>query len=354
MGMSEGQFDAQHWTYRFVENGVPLQDFRDTAGRVSTWSRWCREWEATGDLRCAEAEAAESRGAATTAAELRFVAALEYHFAKFLFVQDMTALRLVHAKAVSAYRRALPLLPWPGTQVGVDYGGTVLPGVLRLPDGTDQRWPLVVVVPGLDAAKEEMHRFSDAFLRRGMATYTFDGPGQGESEYDLRLVGDWERVAGPVVERLRGIDRVDADRIAVVGVSLGGYFAARAASFDLGLRAGVSVGGCHDLDGTWSGLPALSREAFRVRTGAGDGDEACKRAAEFSLADVPATGSAPFLVVHGERDALFDTGQARRMHAHFGDRCELLLEPNGNHVLHNLAYRVRPVIADWVKRQLGR
>jgi alpha-beta hydrolase superfamily lysophospholipase len=354
---------AGHWFARITENGVPVQDLRDTAARTGSWRQWCPEWEKTADARMNEADAAEHDGAALTAAELRLIAALEYHFGKFLFVHDRAAHRAVHDKAVAAYRRAMTGLPWPGEAVDVAYRGTGLRGVLRRPDRTAEPAPVVIVVPGLDATKEEMHRLQEVFLRRGMATYSPDGPGQGEAEFASVLEPDWERVASATVDTLQQIDGLDPDRIALIGVSLGGYFAGRAAAREPRLRAAASIGGCYSMGQAWPNLSLLTRQAFAVRSGAyppaegfgaGPPDERARSlAGTFTVADAPPQYDTPFLVMHGGNDRLFDERQARGLAEHFGARAELVVEPAGNHVLHNLAYRARPRVADWVSARLG-
>ena len=63
-------------------------------------------------------------------------------------------------------------------------------GVLRLPAGTGPH-PAVLLIPGLDSTKEEFRSTEKTFLDRGLATFSVDGPGQGEAEYDLPIRGDW-------------------------------------------------------------------------------------------------------------------------------------------------------------------
>ncbi len=60
-----------------------------------------------------------------------------------------------------------------------------LAGVLRRPRGV-QKPPIVLATMGLDSTKEELVTFQQTFLDRGMAILAFDGPGQGEGEYDSR------------------------------------------------------------------------------------------------------------------------------------------------------------------------
>lgn len=352
MTFPDPRVQAEHLTHRFVGNGVPLADLQQITAELTEWDSWYAVWERSGDARMQEAAEAEARGSRLTAAELRLVAAAEYHFGKFLFVHDRGALKTGTEKSAAAYREAIADLPTPGRIVETEYERHSLPGVLRTPTPGIPA-AAAILVPGLDATKEELHLLSDVFLRRGMVTYVLDGPGQGESEFDQHLVACWEGVAAAVVATLADLEEVDADRIGIAGVSLGGYFAARAASQTEGLRAGVSLGGCYSMGESWPNLSFLSRQAFQVRTGAADMDIAQANARPFTLAQAPADRGVPFLVLHGGRDRLFDTEQALRMAAHFGPRADLVLEPDGNHVLHNLGYRIRPFAADWLAARIG-
>lgn len=345
---------AGHWTFRFVENGVPLDDVEGIVAALGTWATWCSTWQHWAGAAEQRAAAAEECGAERTAAELRLVASLEHHFAKFLFVHEPDTLRAAEDRATANYRWASERLAWPGRPVGVPFEGGELPAVLRLPYGTERPAPVVVVVPGLDASKEEMHRFSEVFLARGMATLAIDGPGQGELDLCSLLRPDWEQVAGAVADHLAGVAEVDGGRIGVVGVSLGGYFASRAAAADRRIRAAACVGGCFDLGAAWSSLAVLSRLAFQARSGAADAEEAQAIARRFTLADMPATSGVPLLVVHGGRDRLFLPAQAHALAEHFGPGAQLVVDERGNHVLHNLAYRVRPMVADWMAQHLAR
>ncbi len=71
------------------------------------------------------------------------------------------------------------------------YQGGWLAGILRKPPGV-ARPAVVVMAMGLDSAKEEADCYEQPFLARGLATLSFDGPGQGEAEYDFAIRGDYE------------------------------------------------------------------------------------------------------------------------------------------------------------------
>ena len=81
----------------------------------------------------------------------------------------------------------------------IPYEGKHLAATLRRPHGI-ARPPLVLMTMGLDSTKEELLTFEDNFLRRGMAILAFDGPGQGEAEYDFPIRADYEAVTGTVID----------------------------------------------------------------------------------------------------------------------------------------------------------
>ena len=134
------------------------------------------------------------------------------------------------------------------------------------------------MVPGLDSTKEELQATAEYLLARGMATLAIDGPGQGEAEYDLPIKQAYEKVATAVVDYLASHPDVDGGRVGLFGVSLGGYYAARAAAREKRLTAVVDLAGPYRLDLDWDELPKQARATFRVRSGAASDDEARAKA----------------------------------------------------------------------------
>lgn len=254
-----------HWAPRFVANGVPLSDFQDVAAEVQHWDDWCAAWTRRGAVHENLGREAAQRGRLRSAGAHLTTAAVCFHFGKFLFVHDREQQRATHERAVSCRTEALALIDPPGVRVALPFGEGAVFGNLRRPRGID-RPPVVVLVSGLDSAKEEMGAYEELFLERGLATLAFDGPGQGEAEYDLPIRGDWEVVVAAVLDALATRDDVDGDRVGIWGVSLGGYYAPRAAAFEHRVRACISLSGPYDWGALWDGLPDLTREAFRVRS----------------------------------------------------------------------------------------
>ena len=160
---------AAHWSHRFVTNGVPLADFQDVTGSLQTWDGWCAAWVDRGHIHNALAQQASQVGHMRSAAGHWNTAAVCYHFGKFLFVHDLAQMKAAHDLAIAARNAALPHLDPPGQRVAIPYGERTLYANLRCPRGV-VRPPVVIMVMGLDSAKEEMHSNEQVFLDRGMAT----------------------------------------------------------------------------------------------------------------------------------------------------------------------------------------
>jgi dienelactone hydrolase len=93
----------------------------------------------------------------------------------------------------------------------------------------------MVLHNGFDGSSEEMHFVGGvAGVERGYHVLTFDGPGQPSAIHGKQLLlrPDWENVVGPVLDYLATRPEIDQDRIGLLGLSLGGMLAPRAAAFD--------------------------------------------------------------------------------------------------------------------------
>ena len=104
--------------------------------------------------------------------------------------------------------------------------------------------PVVVIISGLESTKEEARTMEDGLLRRGLATFTFDGPGQGESWFQGGLIVEFERATSAVIDYLERLPQVDAKRLGVFGPSMGGYLAPRSAACDQRIKACASRAAC--------------------------------------------------------------------------------------------------------------
>jgi dipeptidyl aminopeptidase/acylaminoacyl peptidase len=346
---------AMHWGARFTANGTDYGDFIATLSRISRWDDWCREWGSTA-LRYEQlAEGAEDAGHPQTAAGAWRRAAMAWHWGKFVFVDHPDEQRAAHERTVACFRRAAAALSPPAELVRIPYGDTRLPAYLRVPGaacGASARKPVVIMVPGLDSTKEELQGTAEYMLARGMATIAVDGPGQGESEYDLPIEPGYEKVATATVDYLATRADVDAGRVGVFGVSVGGYYAARAAAYEPRVTAAVALAGPYRFDLDWDNLPPQTRATFQVRSGAASEQDARKRAGLLTLEEAASRITGPLLVVAGGKDRLVPVYHAERLAAQ-APGAELIVYPDGGHGVTNRAYESRSLMADWLAAHLN-
>jgi dipeptidyl aminopeptidase/acylaminoacyl peptidase len=343
-----------NWGPRFTAQGVDPNDFQRVTAPLERWEEWLDAWVANGDLHAGLAREAEARGNALTAGQAWVRAALSYHFAKFVWMVDMGRHREAADLAVAALRRAHGLLDPTAERLEVPFEGTAMVATLRRPRGDGAgygRAPLVLLLPGLDSTKEEFFNWERVFLDRGMATLSLDGPGQGETGYTTTIRADYEVAAAAALDALAGRDDLDLDRVGAAGVSLGGYYAPRAAAFEPRIRAAVAIGGPYDFGDCWGGLPRLTRETFVHHAGAHDDADGERRAHQLDLGPVLPRLRQPLLVIFGKLDRLIPWRHAERVAAE-APNAELVLFSDGNHVCNNMPYRYQPLAADWLRERL--
>ena len=278
-------------------------------------------------------------------------AGVYYHFGKFLFVQDLAQMKTAHMKAVECRTLALPYLNPPGERVEMPYEDKWLAGILRKPAGVE-RPPVLVFACGLDSCKEETDAYEQPFLARGIATLAFDGPGQGEAEYDFAIRGDYEVAGKAVIDFIETRRDLDAARVGIAGISLGGYYAPRSAAFDKRIKACLSLSGPYDWGQCWDGVPDLTREAFRVRSKSSTLDEARRKAATLTLAGVAHRITCPIYIMTGALDRIVPPKDAERLAGEAKGPVVLNIVAEGNHIANNRAYRWRTQAADWMAEQL--
>ena len=208
------------------------------------------------------------------------------------------------------------------------------------------------MVPGLDSTKEELQATAGYFLARGLATLAIDGPGQGEAEYELPIEPAYEKVATAAVDCLQTIKDIDPARIGLFGVSLGGYYAARAAAYEKRLKAVVALSGAYRFDLDWDELPPQTRATFQARSGAASAADAREKAGALTLEEAAAHIDIPLLVVGGGRDTIVPAYHQERL-AEEVKTAELLLYPDGSHGVTNRAFESRSRMADWLAAKLS-
>lgn len=340
-----------HWKPRFTANGVTAPDFEKITATLDRWEDWCSAWSEVGAEHEGLGREALDAGRDRSAGAHLAQAAAYFHFAKFVFVEDLDQMKEAHRSAIRCLNDALPYLSPPGERQEVDFEGSELVGVLRRPEGPGPH-PAVVLLSGLDSAKEELRPTEDLFLERGLATFTVDGPGQGEAEYDLPIRPDWEVPGRAIYDHVAAQPDIDETRVGIWGVSLGGYYAPRVVSGVSEYKACIGLAGPYSFGAGWDDLPQLTRDTFQVRSHTNDEGEARRVAESLTMEGRGENIRCPVQLVIGKRDRLIDWKGARRLADEIGSNAELLLLEDGNHGCANVSYKHRYRSADWMTGHL--
>jgi pimeloyl-ACP methyl ester carboxylesterase len=236
-----------------------------TASRIkgTDLTGWHDEWFATAS-RVHDLGATSAAAGASVSARSAFFRASNYFRTAGLFAMGSPLdSRLVnaHRLEVANFRAGAALLDLPPQVVEIPYEDSTLPGYYFRAGNDDALRPTLILVNGYDGTAEELYFTNGAAaLERGYNVLAFDGPGQGAMIIDrgVPFRPDWENVVTPVVDFVLTLPGVDPAKIALMGLSFGGYLAPRAASGEHRLAACVSDCGPYDLfDASASRLPGF-------------------------------------------------------------------------------------------------
>jgi dienelactone hydrolase len=236
-----------------------------------------------------------------------------------------------HAERVAAYSRMLACFGKFVAQRGencermeIPYGGKVMPALFTRAEGGERGAPCMVHFDGFDGTKELMYLIgiSGELAKRGVSTLIVDHPGVGEA---LRLHGmrgfpEVEKPAGAAFDFAAGLG-VDPKRIGIMAVSLGGYYAPRAAACDPRWACAVAWGALYD----WGPIQrarfagsgterSVSHYAEHLKWvfGKDSVDECLAITDRYTLKGVIGDVRCPLLVVQGENDRQLPREQAER------------------------------------------
>src|SRR5580698_4989966 len=278
-----------------------------TVNRITSgnFDSWYNEWNAIGERIFAEAEAQLSAGHRISARDSFLRATTYFRTSEFFLHGNPKDPRIASAyqNSIQAYKACCALYNPPIQVLEIPYEHTTLPGYFHRVDDSGRRRPLLIVHSGFDGSAEELHMDgARAAVERGYNVLAFDGPGQFGPLHRERLPfrPDWEKVVTPVVDFALTLPGVDPEKIALMGVSMGGYLAPRAAAFEKRIKALVAVDGIYDFCVTQlKGVPADQREAFIAavnQTYAPELDQKIRQGAEKSPSTKWAADQAGFVM----------------------------------------------------------
>ena len=371
------------WSFNFLiayamvraggaEIGEIDQVGRRLANHVGDDEQWFREWVRMADRVRGLAEDAEARGARLSAAG-HYRRASGYYLVgeRFRFPKDDEALD-AYRKCVQCFRRSTELADGPKVDyVEVPYDdGKTLPSFLVHAENTGAaKPPVVVFFTGFDGNKE-MNWFLgiEELVQRGVSVLSVDSPGVGEAIrfQNIPLRYDYEAAGSAAIRLLEARDDVDPQRIGIVGMSLGGYYAPRCAGMDSRFKACVAWGAQWDYHAVWERRISAAQELqlpvpgdhLPWNTGTSTPEEALAALEHFKLDGVAQQIKCPVLVAHGEDDQQIPLSDALQLFEAVGSEDKTLRvftgeEGGAQHChLDNLSVAA-PVIFDWIADRLG-
>jgi pimeloyl-ACP methyl ester carboxylesterase len=280
--------------------GADIGECLSTAYRIKQgdFESWYEEWLKTAKRIHGYAIDCTAKNHTISARDAYLRASNYYRTAEFLLVEpEDPRIQDTIDLSKGCFREAISTFPNKVEPIEIPYEGTTLPGYffhVKKEDnnGKDKQYcknikennrednklekgnhdmdnkdypvyPTLVVHGGFDSTLEELYSFAAApALERGYNCLAFEGPGQGNVIRKQRIPfkHDWEKVVTPVLEFMLSRKkefRIDPKRIALMGISMGGFLAARAVAFEPRISAVVLYDGVYDgYDAIKSGFPA--------------------------------------------------------------------------------------------------
>lgn len=221
---------------------VKLEDVQQVVSRLSDFEPdpWGKEWGKLGLKYESLAEEQEKQGRSKEAGATYYLAYEYFRIGRYPVPSSPEKIKC-YKGALRTFLKAAPTMKPPLERVEIPFEGKKVVGYLQVPEGSD-RPPVVMHWGGVDGWKEDRRSNSDVLLQMGLACFTIDMPGAGENPClgsDLNA----ERTFSTAMDYLETRKDIDGERIACMGGSFGGYWAAKLAHVEAKrLRGAVNWG----------------------------------------------------------------------------------------------------------------
>jgi dipeptidyl aminopeptidase/acylaminoacyl peptidase len=260
LGAIELVFKTQQYSFQLLRTigysstgGADIAECISTAYRIKEGDNesWYKEWSDTAKRLEKTADQFLKKRHNKSAREAYLRASNYYRTAEFFLHTDPADPRIIKTweKSRESFQKAAKLSVHPIKFVRIPFEDTTLPGYLLLTDDSQKKRPLLIIHSGFDGTAEELYFEIGALaVKRGYNVLLFEGPGQGEviREQKIPFRPNWETVVTPVVNFALELAEVDPEKIGLVGFSLGGFLAPRAAAFEHRFKVCVANGGVYD------------------------------------------------------------------------------------------------------------
>ena len=338
-------------------------DFMGVRNRVRKFSDISREFGRAAGRREAIARRFEEEGRTVAARESFFIAALLYGAAQWPIFENSPQNIAFNDKKVECYTKYARYAAHEVRRVEIPFEGKSLPAYLHLPNKRPSgKLPCILRISGMDSYKELVNSiYGDIFLERGIASLALDGPGQGECTVrDIHVTATNFKEAGcAALAWMRAEPELDPDRIAILGVSFGSFWATQVASIDDRIKGCAVAFVCHEPGANTIFNMASPTFKLRFMYMAGYEDEEAfdKFAETISLEGIGERIKCPYLVVAGEDDELSPIEYTYEFLETIKTPKELLLYQAERHALGSttsstLGPNWRVYMVEWLKDRL--
>lgn len=321
---------------------------------------WVVEWTRVAERNEQMADQFAAQGLKVTANEFYLRASNFYREA--CWPQPVTDSRMLpsYKKMRATFDKAWELVRPSFERVRINYEGTMLDGYFRKPNGAaGRKFPTVIAFQGADTMAEATIQNAGAYMARGLAYLAVDFPGQGGALRlkDLHLPPDTERISKAMIDYLETRADVDANRIGMQAISMGGYGAPRCASGDKRIKAALMSSGSFCLQQDIFDYYPPIQERVRWIIGARDLADARKKLADYTLEGRARQIECPMLIGFSKDDRIMDPQGAYRLYQAAANSKREMVEGTG----HNQASNAggprgmrSPVLPDWAAKHLVR
>lgn len=239
--------------------GADIGECLSTAYRIKEgdFETWYQEWLKTAKRVHSYADESVKSGHTISARDAYLRTSNYYRVAEFLLINpEDPRIQTTWRSSKDCFSKAAELFSPAFEPIEIPYEGTTLPGYFyRIEEEDDSNnntnapRPTLIAHGGFDSTLEELYTSAAApALERGYNCLTFEGPGQGRviRKQKIPFRYDWEKVITPVVDYALSLKQIDSRQIALMGISMGGYLAARAAAFEHRISACILYNGVYD------------------------------------------------------------------------------------------------------------
>jgi len=328
-------------------------DLKEVCARIQKFVDIPREFSRAAARREEQGQQAETAGRLSEARAHYYIAACFYTNAMWAIYEDGNPERLRWQERKRAcYDKFIEYAGRPIERVELPYEGKKIQAILHLPPQrkATEKVPCILYIPGMDGVKEDNPANGDPFLERGFAVLAMDGPGQGETrEAGIKCTAENYADAGRLAcDYLTQRPEIDAERLGVMGSSMGSYWAPRVVAAEKRFKACAVSGVCME-PGQYA-IFNMSSPTFKLNymymSGYDDEaafDDFCKT---LSLRGVTAKITCPYMVVAGEDDEHCDMKFVYELMREIPAPKLLYVFEGERHSIRNP--RSRPLLVNWL------